>query len=353
MNARGQYGKETYRSSHGEVAIGFSFEEIKQLDAGWNALYQSLASQVGELTPDPRSSSGYHYTTQPEYDRLNPDPQKVAWWKALALPWIKRWVSFKREQFEDRTIGDAFVQPNWHSWQALLVELRAEAQRRGFVIGAAPMVGITLFHTVGDRDRAVEQMNTEFNTLMNELYREMGVADLEALDPTKMSDPKYVADFKRKADAAVAKMQASPLYALYHDVVSPFRDEWKAFYHDQSSWEEFKTSWETYENWDKRHKALRARVEDEIKHRGGQVLAPVPGDLPETVWQEAGGAASKGAGAIARGAGDVLSVVKYGVIAVIGIGAVVAVSSVVSNMKKGRDPVEHYVGLYRGRRAAA
>ena len=352
MNARGQYGKGAQRSSRGAVTVGITLEEVKQLDASWNALYQSLASQVGELTPDPRSPGGYHYTTQAEYDRLNPDPRNIAWWKAYALPLIKRWVKFKQEQFEDRTIGEAFFQPNWHVWKGMLVELRAEAQRRGFVIGAAPMVGITLFHTVGDRDRAVEQMNTEFNTLMNELYREMGVADLEAIDPRKMSDPKYVADFKKKADAAVAKMQASPLYSLYHDVVSPFRDEWKAFYHDQSSWEEFKTSWETYENWDKRHKALRARVEDEIKHRGGQVLAPGPSDLPETVWQEAGGAVSKGAGTIAHGAGDVLSVVKYGLFAVIGIGAVVALSSVAANVKKGRDPIEHYAGLYRGRRAA-
>lgn len=214
-------------------------------------------------------------------------------------------------------------------------------------------VGISLFHTVGDRDRAVEQMNTELDTLMNELYREMGVADAFSVpDVTKLNDPTYRADFKKKTNAGLAKMKASPLYPLYHDVLSPFFDEWKAFYHEQSSWEEWKTSWETYEHWDQRIKDMRARVEDEIKKRGGQVLAPSPHDLPETVWQEAGGAVSKGAGVVARGAGDILSIVKYGAFAVIGIGAVVALSSVAANVKKGRDPVEPYTGLYRQRSAA-
>jgi hypothetical protein len=40
------------------------------------------------------------------------------------------------------------------------------------------------------------------------------------------------------------------------------------------------------------------------------------------------------------------------VIGVLGIGGAVALSSVVANVRKGRDPVEHYVGLYRGRRGS-
>jgi len=180
----------------------------------------------------------------------------------------------------------------------------------------------------------------------------MGVPDYPGLPlVSRMSDPKYVADWRAKVDAADAKMKASPLYPLWHDVVSPVLQEWRTFYHDQSSWEEFNTAWETYENWDTRIKALRDKVAAEINRHGGQVLAPGSGDLPETVWQEAGGAFSRGAGTVARGAGDLLDILKYGLIAVLGIGAVVAVSSVASNLKKGRDPAESYVARYRGSRA--
>ncbi len=216
----------------------------------------------------------------------------------------------------------------------------------------SPRIGISLFHTVGDRDRAVEQMNTEFNVLVNELFREMGVSDYPSIDYGKMADPKYFADWRAKVDAADTKMKASPLYPLWHDVVSPMLTEWRNFYHEQSSWEEWKTAWETYENWDTRIKALRDKVEAEIKRHGGQVLAPGSGDLPETIWQEAGGAVSRGGGAIAHGAGEVLDILKYGLIAVLGIGAVVAVSSVASNLKKGRDPVEPYAARFRGRSAS-
>jgi len=50
--------------------------------------------------------------------------------------------------------------------------------------------------------------------------------------------------------------------------------------------------------------------------------------------------------------GDLGSVVKWSVIGVLALGGVFVLSSVVTNVKQGRDPVEHYVGLYRGKRAA-
>lgn len=51
--------------------------------------------------------------------------------------------------------------------------------------------------------------------------------------------------------------------------------------------------------------------------------------------------------------GDVLSVLKWAAIGVAVVGGVLIATSIASNVKQGRDPVEHYVGLYRGGRAAA
>lgn len=60
----------------------------------------------------------------------------------------------------------------------------------------------------------------------------------------------------------------------------------------------------------------------------------------------------KSAGPIKRGLGDVWNIAKYGAWAVLGIGTVVALSSVVSNLRSGKDPAEKYVEMFRNRRAS-
>ena len=47
--------------------------------------------------------------------------------------------------------------------------------------------------------------------------------------------------------------------------------------------------------------------------------------------------------------GDVGKFAKWGLIGILGITGVVLLSSVAMNLRKGRDPIEHYAGLYRGR----
>lgn len=207
---------------------GHTIEEradaVRQMALDWDALYQNLASQVGELTPDPTSPSGYHLTTQAEFDAHPPDPAKVTWWKSYASPLIKQWVKFRQEQI----VTNGTAREDYIAW----------AER---------------------------------------------------------------------------------------------------------AW----TSWSTYEDWQKKLEALRA----DAKKRGFTITAPTPAPLPTTIWEDLSDTVQRGAGDIWSGAGDVWKLVKYGAWAVLGIGAVVALSSVASNLRSGKDPAEKYVDLVNRRRA--
>lgn len=229
MNARGQYGGAAPRARYSAQVIGALYhsvgdraEAVKQLALDWTALYQDLARQVGELTPDPKSPSGYHITTQKEWDASPPDAKKVEWWKSYAKPIINTWVKFKHEQ-----LG-------------------------------------------GDHSLASD----------------------------------YIA----------------------------FAERWQ-------------TDWDVYEGWKKKLDALRA----EAQKRFFTINAPPPTELPTTVWTDV----ARGAGAVATGAGETWTFVKYAAWGVLGLGAVVALASVAQNLRTGRDPAEKYVQMIRRRGRAA
>lgn len=221
VDGRGYYGSR--RAMVGLTlyhSVGDRAEAVKQMDVDWNTLYQSLASQAGELIADPKSASGYRYMTQLEWNAHPPDPKKVEWWKSYASPLIQQWVKFKHDQ-----LG-------------------------------------------GDRTVAAD----------------------------------YIAFAER-----------------------------------------FQTDWDVYENWKKKLDNLRKEAEK----RGFTVDAAPITALPTTVWADVGDVIQRGAGKVAAGVGDVWNVVKYGAYAVLGIGAVVALTSVASNLRSGKDPGEKYMELIR------
>lgn len=225
MNGRGQYGSPRGRSKHGMVGVGALYhsvgdraEAVKQLAVDWTALYQNLASQVGEITADPKSASGYRLTTQREWDAAPPDPKKVVWWKTFAKPVFNTWVAFKSEQLGgNRTVASDYI---------------------------------------------------------------------------------------------------------------AFAERWQ-------------TDWDVYERWKKKLDDLRVQA----SRWGFTISAPPAAELPTTVWDDL----AKGAGSVAKGAGDTWTFVKYAAWAALGLGTVIALSSVAQNLRTGRDPAERYVKLFRQR----
>ena len=212
------------------------------------------------------------------------------------------------------------------------------------------VVGFTLFHTVGDRERAADQLQTELTTVVSEMLRKMGV-DPSVLDADVAAMARDPAGYsKRKADQ-LATLRRSPLYPFWSSTVEPFRGEMRRFIESQGGWTEYVwlTNWDDYERWFARLKALR----DAVEKKAGPLesLAPMPFD--KNVIAEAADIAKRAAKKAVGGVEDVWNLVKYGAYAVLGIGTVVALSSVVSNLRSGKDPGEKYMELIRERRPRA
>lgn len=222
-HGRGHYGSQ--RTAVGLKiyhSVGDRLDAVNQMALDWTALYRDLAVQAGELTPDPKAESGYHITTQVEFDALNPDPKKVAWWKSIAKPRIHEWTKFKSDQLgTDLTWGGDYV-----GWT-----------------------------------------------------------------------------------------------------------------------ERFKTDWDVYEGWMAKLAALTAVA----RLQGFSIGVPPATPLPTTVWADVENIVKKGAEKLGGGAEDVWKLFKYGAWAVLGIGAVVALSSAAQNLRSGKDPGEKYMELIRTR----
>lgn len=204
-------------------------------------------------------------------------------------------------------------------------------------------IGATVYHSVSDRDRAVEQINTEFSVFVGDFLHTIGInpAELELV-----FDPRFLTDKVKQARFNVARgvLMASPYYSLWRDIIAPVYAEWKKFYVDQSTWHEFVSSYEDYEGWMTRLQQLR----DAVNAQNIQLRSPSPTKLPRTVWQEAGNVAQDAAQTVVHAAGDLGKVLKYALIAAIGIGGAVALGSLAVDVKKGRAPADRYAGLAKG-----
>jgi hypothetical protein len=226
------------------------------------------------------------------------------------------------------------------------------ASDRGRYGRAAATIG-RLYHSVEDRADAVKQLDLDWTALFQDLasqagelirdpasssgYRTATQAEFTALRP----DPKKVAWWKAYAKPRFKAWVTFRSAQLGQDLTAA--PNYLAFA------ERWQTDWSVYEEWKDKLAALRIAAQQ----MGFTIGVPEAAKLPTTAWQEAGGAVEQGARAVAAGIGDAWTLLKYGAWAVLGVGAIVALSSVASNLRSGKDPAEKYVGLVRGRRRAA
>lgn len=209
-------------------------------------------------------------------------------------------------------------------------------------------VGLKLFHTPGDSDRATAQIDTEMNAIVDSVYLAMGVDPSVirrkfTIEETVKMPKEDLNAWKDHVLAAKAKAVQSPFWGFWTTVVSPIYDEWMHFRGDQKYYNLF-TSWEEYEKWLERAKQLRATVEA----KGIRVETPNPADLTKTLP----GAALEAGGRAAEKAGEAIwefgKIAKWAAIGALVIGGVVALSSVAHNLRSGQDPAERYI-TYAGR----
>jgi len=206
------------------------------------------------------------------------------------------------------------------------------------------IVGLKLIHTPGDSDRAVRQIDTEMNAIMDAMYRAMGVDPSirkppftldQAVKMSKEERDTVLGPWKDRVLAVKEIATKSPLWPFFDSAVSPTFDEWMKFLNDHEYYNVF-TSWEEYENWLERAKQLRATV----KERGALLETPDPMDLTKTLGAEA-------AGGLKDIGKEALSIMKWAAIGVLAIGGIFALTSAASHLRKGTDPIKSYTGLAR------
>lgn len=208
-------------------------------------------------------------------------------------------------------------------------------------------------HPIGDRTEVVEQLTTEINTLHNELMREMGA------DPSVMTARVMFGDPMRFSREH-AKIEKSPLFPIWRDVFSPFLKEWNDFSLNYSGWTEFLwlTNWEKLVDFKDRWHEIYDKVAKALASHGGKLLAPPPAEIPKDVIDNIEDFFKSAAAKVSEKTGEAWNLAKYGLYAALGIGAVVALASVASNLRKGKDPAESYItyasrGAARGAEAVA
>lgn len=407
MNARGQYGScEGQRRTYVGARLVHTIELKQRYDNVKIAAVQTLLSEL--------SSVGVTSSSGP--NRWEIALKDGAW---VYLVWYPDYSALEVTitDRELRAVDEAGPRSSTthvrHLYEAILRKITPRLQTYGATtIGAATyagtvvgdhgaygwgqygssreMVGITLYHSVGDRADAVRQMAIDWSALYQNLASEVGEvpADPSHVDWSKR--PQVVQKAREEEVAAWKAIDALPeaqrpeavkrareltwrrgqLYvesfdpkkvAWWNSYAKPQFKLWSSFKREQlgdrtlasdyiAFAERFQTSWDVYEDWKKKLDKLRAEAEK----RGFMVAAPKPQELPTTVWADVATTVERGAGKVAAGIGDVWNLFKYGAWAVLGIGAAVAVSSIVSNLRRGKDPAEKYVEMIReGRRSRA
>lgn len=161
--------------------------------------------------------------------------------------------------------------------------------------GSTVIPGLTT--TVGDRERVLEQLKTEFRQLELDIASKMQHQD-----------------------------NRDPVWQWWQIAGKPTVDEWLAFYADQvdSWWAKFSTDWDVYTDWQKRMIRLREAAAAKLKELGRHRLdTPDPVNLPGIPWEGLG----EGAQHAADEAAKMLKVAGYTAIGIAGAFAIAAIAS--------------------------
>ena len=162
-----------------------------------------------------------------------------------------------------------------------------------------PTVGLTLIPgvttTVGDRERVLDQLHTDFAQLQGDVFAAAGW----------------------RVDHPVAD-EASPVWRWWEAEARPTVEEWQKFYAQQVSswWAKFSTDWDVYTAWQERLLKLRQAAADQLAQSGRRLTSPDPVAIPRTPWDR-----------VRDLSGDVRDTLKTAGLVAAGVGAVVLVGA--------------------------
>jgi hypothetical protein len=317
---RGYYGARPVIGLTLYHSVGDRADAVKQMDIDWGALWQSLASQVGDVL-DPMAG----VTTSAAQKARD---EELAAYKVTD--------SFGPLYNEVERIGKLLVAAGLD--KKLIQHWREETD---------PPYAEIVSYAAGPAEPLKKQFLAAKKALDDFMPRAQRWAALKrAAELTARRGEVVLASFDPKK-VAWWKSYASPLFKQWHRFKLDQLGGDRTVADDYISFaERWQTNWDVYEDWKKKLDALRA----EAQKQGFTMSSPAPADLPTTVWADAAHTVERGVGAVATGIGDVWSIAKWGVIGALAIGGVIALSSVASNLRSGKDPAEKYVQLIQRKR---
>lgn len=354
MNTRGQYG--SGRTSQGRTHVGAFLVHTLELKQRYNNVHTGAAQALlTDLTKE-------GHATLAGTNRWEIALKEGAW---VLFTWYPD-SSALEVTITDRELRPVDqLAPTRRRYEAILGRITPRLKSFGAttvgaaIVGQTPapkhpaMVGITIYHSVGDRAEAVKQMAEDWTALYQDLALQVGEIARDATSPSGYRtasqldynavnpDPKKVTWFKSYFMPRVRQWNKFKSEQLGTDLT--VAADYIAFA------ERWQTNWSVYEDWKKRLDTLR----NEAQRQGFAIGVPQAASLPTTVWADVADVVKRGAEKAAGGVEDVWKFAKYAAYGVLGIGAVIALSSVAQNLRSNKDPGEKYMKLIRERRPRA
>ena len=171
------------------------------------------------------------------------------------------------------------------------------------------LVGNALYHTVGNREDAIGKLSECFAALQTEI---MALAGWKA-------DPYHAAE--------------GPLWDWWKNAGLPVVSAWQAFQAMQTAayGQRWATDWDVFKAWRDRLMDLRSKA----KAHGVKLTSPEPPPLPTTIIEDIGDFGHD----VKNKLGEGWTLAKIAVYGGLGVVGLIALTSIVSNLRSGSDPV--------------
>lgn len=218
---------------------------------------------------------------------------------------------------------------------------RGTYQTRSF--GNRVTIGNFLYHSLGDIEDAVKQMAFDYEQAYQDIGHKVGALPFEGSDERVKANPVWYTWWKASAEPLFNAFNAFKLEMLGGDMT--FADAWiaRGARFEVTSWNNEILIW---------HKRL-VEMRDQAKALGMDLVTPKPATLSTTIVEDAKNLAQNLANKVDEAGGDVWRLAKIAIYGALAIGGVIMLSSVVSNMRSGKDPADKYAQFARYRKNEA
>ena len=189
-------------------------------------------------------------------------------------------------------------------------------------------VGATFLHDVGDRAEAVRSLVVDFDRTYADIGQAIGILPYEGSAERVKQHPAWYAWWVSAAEPLFRAWRLFKAQQLGGDTTGPAAS-YIAF---ANRWE---TDWPEYEKWHANLSTLRASA----ANMGIKLATPAPAALPTTTAEDVAHVVKDFGHDVKEKAGETWTLAKIAIYGGLGVAGLIAITSLVSNLRSGSDPV--------------